>query len=158
MISEFVNIAFNLPLRKLFSYKIPQALLEKAQPGMRAIVPFGKKILTGIIFEYSESKDFKVKEIKSLLDEERILEDEYLNFCKWLSEYYVSPIGELLFSGIPRKTNLTSDIYYFLTDNYLDAFDKIKSKEEVLVWIFDLFKNDSSVSLTKKQIEKKIKY
>lgn len=156
MISEFVNIAFNLPLRKLFSYKIPQALLEKAQPGMRAIVPFGKKILTGIIFEYSESKDFKVKEIKSLLDEERILEDEYLNFCKWLSEYYVSPIGELLFSGIPRKTNLTSDIYYFLTDNYLDAFDKIKSKEEVLVWIFDLFKNDSSVSLTKKQIEKKL--
>ncbi|MCX7833509.1 MAG: primosomal protein N' [Ignavibacteria bacterium] len=153
---EYVNIAFDLPVRKLFTYKVPSYLLEKVDLGMRAIVPFGKKILTGIIFEYTEFKDFKVKEIKSLLDEERIIENEYLNFCKWLSEYYVAPIGELLFSGIPRKTNLTSDFYYSLAENYIDAFDKIKSKEDVLVWIYDLFKNDTSLYLTKKQIEKKL--
>lgn len=153
---EYANIAFDLPIRKLFSYKIPDSLIDKVELGMRAVVPFGKKILTGIIFEFSEFKDFKIKEIKSLLDNERILENEYLIFCKWLSEYYVAPIGELLFSGIPRKTNLESDYYYFLKDNYLEAFDNIKSKDETLVWIFDLFKNNTSVCLTKKQIERKL--
>ncbi len=137
---EYVNIALDLPIRKLFCYKVPDYLIDKVDIGMRAVVPFGNKILTGIIYEYTEFVDYNIKEIKSLLDEERILENEYLNFCKWLSEYYVSPIGEILFSGIPRKTNLISDVYYFLSDNYREAFDKIKFKDDVIEWIFNLFK------------------
>ncbi len=154
---EYVNIALDLPIRKLFCYKVPDYLIDKVDIGMRAVVPFGNKILTGIIYEYTEFVDYNIKEIKSLLDEERILENEYLNFCKWLSEYYVSPIGEILFSGIPRKTNLISDVYYFLSDNYREAFDKIKFKDDVIEWIFNLFRDDTSLSFTKKQIEKRLK-
>lgn len=77
---EYVNIALDLPIRKLFCYKVPDYLIDKVDIGMRAVVPFGNKILTGIIYEYTEFVDYNIKEIKSLLDEERILENEYLNF------------------------------------------------------------------------------
>ena len=92
MNNKYVNVALNLPIDSLFTYKVPEYLLDSAEAGKRVLVNFGKKAMTGVITEViCESHLKNVREIKTILDEERILSDELLRFCKWISDYYMAP-------------------------------------------------------------------
>ena len=60
----FVNIALNLPLERLFTYRVPPELKDDAVPGKRALVSFGNKIMTGLIVEsVTENIPEKIKDI-----------------------------------------------------------------------------------------------
>lgn len=153
----YVNIALNIGINKLFTYRVPDYLINEAERGKRVLVPFRKNVVTGVIVDISKDTDvINAKDIKSFLDSGRILQDEYLEFCKWLSEYYVSPVGELIFSGIPKKINIESDYYFSLNEDFKNKFDEIKKGDEYLEKTYSVFGNDTSVKLTKKQIENKL--
>ena len=152
----YANIALNLPLNKLFTYKVPERYLQEIEVGKRVLVPFGKKILTGIVISTKNESEFeKTKEIKTILDENAIFSGEMIKFSKWVSDYYLAPFGEVLFSFIPNKTNIESDTYFSLNDEYKKNLDRLNSKEEIYVDILNAFKNKLSTILTKKQIENK---
>ena len=53
--TPIVEIALPVPVDSLFSYAVPAALAELAQPGCRALVPFGPRRLAGLIVARSES-------------------------------------------------------------------------------------------------------
>ena len=155
----YVNVALNLPVNSTFTYKVSENYKSLAEPGKRVLVNFRNKAATGIILEVNDTTYLKkVKEIKTVLDDERILTDELINFCKWISEYYLSPIGEVLFSAIPRNINVSSDLYYYLNDNYKEKLDSSNFKEDVLIEIIQFLEKKSGNGLTKKQIEKKLKF
>jgi len=140
----FVNIALNLPLDKLFTYKVPEYYINTVEVGKRVVVSFGKKILTGIILEIKDESALKrVKNIKSFLDDERILSDELMKFCKWMSNYYLAPIGEVLFSAVPRNINVKSEVYYLLTDDYKKKLDETKYEDELFIEIINVFENSN---------------
>jgi len=101
---KFVNIAFNLPLDSVYTYSVPESIEEYAVPGARAVVNFRSRILTGIIVSFCEKPTVeKIKEIKSIKDKEPILSKEIIAFSSWLSNYYLAPIGEVLFSFLPKS-------------------------------------------------------
>ena len=153
----YVNIALNIGLNKLFTYRVPPFLYGEVETGKRVLVPFRKNIVTGIIAEITENPlSDKIKDIKSFLDKERILQDEYIEFCRWLSGYYVSPVGELIFSGIPKKINIESGLFYGLSEDFRSKFDEIRKGDEYLEKTYSVFEDDISVRLTKKQIENKL--
>lgn len=155
----YLDIALNLPVNSTFTYKAGINTIDSVEKGKRVLVNFGNKSTTGIIIDiFSETSLKKVKEIISVLDEERLLTDELIDFCKWISDYYISPIGESMFSSVPSKINITSDNFYFLTDNYRDALDNKAIKEEIYLEIIKLLEEKSNTGLTKKQIEKRLKY
>lgn len=153
----YVNIALNIGINRLFTYRVPEYLNNETERGKRVLVPFRKNIVTGVIVDITKDTGVSnAKDIKSFPDSKRVLQDEYLEFCKWLSEYYVSPIGELIFSGIPRKINIESDYYFSLDEDFKNKFDEIKKGDEYLEKIYFVFGNDRTVNLTKKQIENKL--
>lgn len=153
----YAGIALNLPLDVIFTYKVPEFLTDSACAGKRVLVNFGNRTLTGIITELrSETSLTRVRDIKSILDEERILSEELIEFCMWISSYYVAPAGEVLFSAVPRKINIQSDKYYFLADDHKEKLDKLFSDDEFLFEIISLLENSASSKLSKKQIEKKL--
>ncbi|MBL8007468.1 MAG: primosomal protein N' [Ignavibacteria bacterium] len=155
----FLNIALNLPIHNTFTYKAGENHSEQAEPGKRVLVNFGGKTATGIILSLCDSTDLKkIKEIKTVLDEEKILTDELIEFCRWISDYYIAPIGEVLFSSIPRKININSDVYYFLKDNYPEILDKSGFKEEIYLEIIKTLERKSNTGLSEKQIEKALNY
>ena len=45
----FAEVAFNLPIKEVFTYKIPSEFFGKVQVGMRVFVPFGKRRITGYV-------------------------------------------------------------------------------------------------------------
>lgn len=153
MADKYVNIALNIPVHKLFTYKVPD-YAEDVEPGMRAIVPFGNKTLTGLIVEFTEpdEKD-KIKNLNIILDKQPVLDKKMLEFSEWMSKYYISPPGEVYFLGIPRNINVKSVEYYSLTDDYKSRIDEAKSKDELIFKIVSVFETNDNDYLTLRQIE-----
>lgn len=154
----YAHVALNIPIDSLFTYKIPEHFAAQISPGVRVIVNFGNKILTGVVIELSDKEPVrKVKDIRDVLDDKPILSEEMISFCKWVSQYYISPIGEVVFLSIPKNINIKSDIFYQLTDDYVEKLNKSKLRDNFLFDIIDYIKKHKT-AVTKKQIEKKFKY
>lgn len=151
-------VALNVPIDSLFTYRIPEHFSSQVQPGVRVIVNFGNKILTGVVIELSDKEPIrKVKDIRDVLDDKPILAEEMISFCKWVSQYYISPIGEVVFLSIPKNINIKSNVFYQLTEVYVEKLNDSKLRDNFLFDIIDYIKNHKS-AVTKKQIEKKFKY
>ena len=105
----FLNIALDLPIYKLFTYKVPENLIKEIEIGKRVLVNFSGKILTGFIVGILKDTTLEnVKDIKSVLDSGRLIEEEYIEFSNWLSQYYIQPIGEFIFS-FDKRENLIKE-------------------------------------------------
>lgn len=155
----FINVALNLPIDSVFTYKVSASYSDSAEPGKRVLINFGNKLMTGIITDVMDfTLQKNVKEIKSVLDERRIISNELMEFCKWVSGYYIAPVGEVMFSAIPGKINIKSNVYYFTTEDYLGKLDKSNFKDEIIIEIIKALEKKSNTGLTKSQIEKKLKY
>lgn len=74
-----------------------------------------------------------------------------------MSEYYLSTLGECLFLSIPRNTNIRSENYYRLSDDYISRFDKFKHENEIYVEIIEEFERSGDPYLSKQQILKKLR-
>ncbi len=99
----YAEIVFPLPFRNSFTYSIPEELEKQAEAGLRAVVPFGKRTLTGFIIKVtSNPKNIeKIKPISDILDEQPVFNKKSLEFYKWLSDYYLSSLGEALKLAVP---------------------------------------------------------
>ena len=151
----FANVAFNLPLDNLFTYKIPPHLISSAIPGKRVLAGFGNKKITGIIVSVIDNTEHqKLRTILDLIDSNVIIKDELMEFCKWISEYYCAPIGEVIFSALPGRMNISSDKFYKLHEEYLKQLDDSGLKEEIYLKIIEALEDKEFA--TKKQLERKL--
>ena len=85
-------------LPNIFNHPFTYEFDKKLSPGTYVKVPFGKKDLTGVVwnlFEKKIQKKFKLKKIKSII-ELNPLKIETINFLNWFSNYNLVPIGMCL--------------------------------------------------------------
>ena len=101
--AQFAEVVFNLPLREAFTYKIPPQLLGKVRVGMRVLVPFGRRQITGYVVNLVDKwdKPIRLKTIIDLPDTEPIVNAEILSLTRWLGEYYQSTWGEAISAALP---------------------------------------------------------
>ncbi len=106
----FAEIVFPLPFRNAFTYSVPEELQQSARPGVRAVVPFGKRTLTGFIINVSAKTEVKekVKPVADILDSAPVFTKKSLKFYEWLSEYYLSSLGEALRLAVPYGSDIES--------------------------------------------------
>ena len=80
-----LHIAIPTPLRQTFDYILPSKLSDtNIRPGARALVPFGKKEVIGIVIAITaESKvtSSKLKEVLELIDKEPLLPPSILELA-----------------------------------------------------------------------------
>lgn len=99
---RYVNVAVPLPMRKLFTYRIPAHL--QPQPGARVLVPFGTQKLTGIIVETDVPPHPEAKLIEELLDEHTpAIIPAIMDLTRWMADYYLCSWGEALAAALPRE-------------------------------------------------------
>ncbi|MBU4203319.1 MAG: primosomal protein N', partial [Acidobacteria bacterium] len=102
----YAEILLPLPLNRTFYYTVPPDLAPAAVVGARALVPFHRRRLTGIIIGLKDEEptfDFDLKGIERILDEKPFFSVSYLAFTKAASRYYFSAWGELLLSALPAS-------------------------------------------------------
>lgn len=100
----YAQIVFPAGFRNSFTYEIPPFLTDEVQTGVRVLVPFGKRYQTGFVISVSAQADMdesNIKPIKDVLDTEPIFNTKDLEFYGWVSEYYISSLGETLKNIVP---------------------------------------------------------
>lgn len=133
---NYAQIVLPLNLKGSFTYKVPEELLSEIQVGMRVLVPFGgKKIYTGIVFELHDNapENFIAKEVISILDDKPIVPQEQIKFWNWLSEYYLSGLGEIYRFAFPSSLKLESETYLKLKPNITVDFENLDVNEMYLI-------------------------
>src|SRR6266850_4944814 len=95
----FADVAVCLPLMRTFAYRIK----EPVEIGCRVVVPFRKREVEGFVvgLRTEPPRNIEVHSIESLIDRAPLVRPEIFELCRWISEYYVSPPGEVLKSALP---------------------------------------------------------
>lgn len=109
---RFVEAALPVPLRRVFTYRLPEEFRPKIKLGARLKLPFGKRTMTGYavglydeIPAGVEIDESKLKDVIELLDEEPLLTPEILRLTQWTADYYATFWGEMLKSALPAGLN-----------------------------------------------------
>jgi primosomal protein N' (replication factor Y) len=102
--SGVLRLALPLPLPQLFDYLPPLGTFPQSDwVGRRAVVPFGRKRLVGIIAELGAP----APELPALRAAERVLDAaplfhaELWQSLQWAARYYQRPLGEVLAAALP---------------------------------------------------------
>jgi len=156
----FAEIVFPLPFRKPFTYIIPAEFKQFAKPGVRAVAPFGKRILTGFIINIIEKTDVseKLKPISDILDDKPIFTSTDLKFYQWISGYYLCSLGEALKLGIPYGTEIESKRKIIIDQNIcIRLLKEEKNKNSIKGKILQILtqKDEINLSYLQKLIGKK---
>jgi len=78
------------------------------------LVPLGKRRVTGVVVDFlSETPLKEVKQILDLLDERPVLDDSLLKLSRWVSQYYVAPLGEVVAAILPPSLKSQSQRIVF---------------------------------------------
>lgn len=100
-----LRLALPVPLRRLFDYRLPPALADRAlQRGMRVRVPFGRRELTGVLWDVvteTEQPADKLLDILELPDTESLISPTMLELLAFAAQYYLHPLGDVLSAAFP---------------------------------------------------------
>ena len=104
-----LQIALDMPLRRVFDYLPPAGSLGCADPaevprGVRVRVPFGRRQLVGILIGTSTSSTVaatKLKPALEILDAQPVFDPVTFDLLCWAAEYYHHPIGEVMAAALP---------------------------------------------------------
>ena len=121
-----------MPLDGVFTYSVPQSLEGQVRVGVRVLVPFGRsKTYVGIVDKSSvncQLSDVNYKDVLQVLDASPILTDCQLRLWQWISDYYMSPIGEVYKAALPSGLK-AEDGYRPKTELYIRLAPKFRSEQ-----------------------------
>ena len=130
--SGFAKVALPVPVTTHFTYKIPSDLEHKVFVGCRVEVPFGRRVLSGIVVELTDKTDVaKVKPIRSIY--ETYLPDNLLELARWIASYYGCSLGEAAQSVLPpllrrskRKERISGVIFLKASGGAIQAIRELQ--------------------------------
>jgi primosomal protein N' (replication factor Y) len=101
------------------------------------LVPFGRGERIGWIDRIDEEPPPEgVKEILGVLDERPTAPPELLRLCRWIAEYYVAPLGQVLRTALPAALCDSSTDYLSLKDEQAVAPASLTPMERSVVeWL-----------------------
>lgn len=130
----YIDVIVPLPLDNIFTYKVNLKEFEFIKIGFRVIVPFGKsKFITALVAnKHNKNPEFYIpKEIEFIIDEEPSMNKNQLIFFKWISKYYMCPLGQVLKVGLPKLLLLKSESEIVLIDENIENLKLTKSADFV---------------------------
>lgn len=143
ILPQFIaDIAVAIPLKQLFSYRVPDALTDMVQIGMRVKIPFGRRVTMGFVCGIREGEGDDLKSIEGLLDKEAILTPELIKLLHWAAEYYCHPVGQVIRTALPadlgndkKTTKILMEPHYQPLDS--DIVPRGKLQRELLQYIVE---------------------
>lgn len=128
---NYADVILPLPLDGMFTYSIPAHMQESMQVGMRVRVPFGKsRTYIAIVAHLHNERPsgYQVKDILELIDQQPVLLPQQLKQWQWISNYYMSPIGEVYKAALPGGMK-AEDGYKARTELYIALAPSFQSEQ-----------------------------
>lgn len=117
-----------------YTYSVPENLREQLQIGQQVLVPLGRKFYGGIVLVISdETPEYATKPIISIWDNKPIIEKWQIDFWKWVANYYMCELGEVMAAALPSGFRIESEQRIAISkSNYSPASDNEKRIIEAL--------------------------
>jgi primosomal protein N' (replication factor Y) (superfamily II helicase) len=111
----FCDVAVPVPLDAHFTYRIDA---EHPPPlGGRVIVPFRNEKLIGVVTRlHDDPPPVEAKTIERILDSEAIVSPQLLELARWISQYYLAPLGEVLRTMLPLVAEVRKQVVYRIAE------------------------------------------
>ncbi len=100
--TRFAEVAVDAPAghSRTFSYSIPHRF--RVEPGQLVWVPFGPRILQGVVMELAAAPQVDAtRDILQPVEPGRLLDDRSLSLARWVSRYYFSSLFDALALFLP---------------------------------------------------------
>ena len=128
----FVDVILPVPLEGLFTYGLPEQWAAQVTMGVRVLVPLGKSkhYIAMAVRVHQTEPQVKWKNIEQVLDDNPVLRQEQMRLWQWISDYYMSPIGDVFKAAMPSGMK-TEEGYRPRTETCLDLAEKWRSKQNL---------------------------
>lgn len=125
MVTPFVSVVPLGPISELLTYALPPAWIGAVTPGMRVLVPLGRRVVTGCIVALHDTppENAPAKSVTDVLDTQPALTPELLALTQWMAAYYVATWGETIRAALPRALQSESVQVVTLTPEGQQSFD-----------------------------------
>ncbi len=140
-----VRVALNTGADALFDYRLPEEL-GGVEPGRRVEVPFGKgnRLEEAFVVEVgpepekkTQGRGFRLKEVKRIVDAEPLVAGELFELARWISRYYVCPLGQVLSAMVPaavkQDAGVRTQMFVSLGADYTEQVKLSSAKQKALV-------------------------
>lgn len=110
---RLVEVALPVPLFQTFVYSLDGEYDHEARVGSRVLVPFRKRQEIGIVVAVDALPPARgaIKAVSAIPDAEPALDDALLALSRWISEYYIVPLGVVTRSVLPAVLTGASHPY-----------------------------------------------
>ncbi|UCD80500.1 MAG: primosomal protein N' [Desulfobacterales bacterium] len=124
---SYIEVAVALPVHHTFTYSAPESFQASVAVGKRVLVPFGRRRVTGYIFDQNRHiADKEIKPVLDVLDEHPLFPSSMVPFFRWIADYYKYPIGEVVKNALPGGLNVHEAALISLTDKGRHALNHIQ--------------------------------
>lgn len=137
--SPYARVAVPVPLPEALTYEVPEDLTHLALPGTRVRVSVGRRRLLGVVMKRTGEapEGVSLKPLLDVVDREPVVPEELLELARFVSEYYMAPIGETVRALIPGKLPPWGDRKVWLTNAGAIAPARDEAEEHVIEAIRD---------------------
>ena len=124
---HYADLILPVPLQGVFTYIVPEGMTVGI--GCRVLVTFGRTKYLAIVMRLHDKKPegYEVKTIQQVIDAMPIVTAQQLKLWQWISDYYLSPIGDVYKAALPAGLKAEdgyrpkTETYIRLTDQYRNA-------------------------------------
>ena len=103
---DYIEVAVALPVDNTYVYKVPGHLKKNVVPGMRVLIPFGRRRVTGYVLGFRrDSGKYQARLILDLPDTVPLFPMDMVAFFRWIAGYYIHPLGEVIKTALPVGLN-----------------------------------------------------
>ncbi|NNG00328.1 MAG: primosomal protein N' [Desulfobacteraceae bacterium] len=112
----YIDVAVPLPVFQPYTYQLSKLNHAGTMVGKRVLVPFGKRQLTGyVLSEHTDTPKTQLKDVIDILDDHPLFPKVMVPLFKWISEYYIQPLGEVIKTALPGGLTLYDHVHLSLT-------------------------------------------
>ncbi|MDP6967436.1 MAG: primosomal protein N' [Candidatus Marinimicrobia bacterium] len=102
----FADVSFPISSYQVFTYRIPKSISGSVEVGVRVCAPFGtKKNAQGVVVNLKKKAGFKgkIRSIGGIIDETPIFGKTLWELINWVSQHYMTPLGQVMRSAVPAR-------------------------------------------------------
>ena len=137
---HIIRVAFESAADMEFDYLVPDEFWP-IRVGQRIEAPFGRKnklekgfcVEADVPFEKSFTaggRGRKLKKVVKIIDKEPLLDAKLMELARWISSYYVCPLGQVLAAMVPgavkKGAGVKTQRYVYLSGGFTDIEESVK--------------------------------
>ena len=111
---HYAQVALDVAVLGALTYAIPAHVEGKVRPGQLVEVPFRSRSKIGLVMSVDDcsSYDGEPRPLVDLVGHEPLLDDDAISFLRFVADYYMSPLGNVMRLAIPAAVRTEGMKWY----------------------------------------------